>query len=75
MDTFVINLVTNNKKGAKGRPYTIALAFVQLCQEAAVEHSPGSHWSIPTVPFVVKTILFSLNYLGIIVENQLTINA
>lgn len=58
MDTFVINLVTNNKKGAKGRPYTIALAFVQLCQEAAVEHSPGSHWSIPHCTICCKDYSF-----------------
>lgn len=75
MNTFVINLVTNNQKGAKGRPYTIAMAFVQLCQKLQFNVPQGATGLFPTVPFVVKTILFSLNYLGLIVENQLTINA
>lgn len=41
--TVVINLVMDNRKGAKGRPSSMGMPFVQLCREAAVGHTAGRH--------------------------------
>lgn len=36
-ETVVTKPVVNNRKGSKGRPGTIDMPCVQLCQESAVE--------------------------------------
>lgn len=45
--TIVMNLVINNRKAAKGRPYVIGMSFGQLHPKAKALHSPGNYQSIP----------------------------
>lgn len=46
MDVIPLSLVTNNRKGTKGKLDIIVMSFGQLQQEATL-FSPRHHWPIP----------------------------
>lgn len=48
-DTIIISLVSNNKKGTKGRPKIIGMSFRQLYPEAKLYIPQGSSGLFPKI--------------------------